>query len=90
MFFNYRWGNKLVIVANQEIRNAMLLPRDMNPEFELHATAYCILERIGRSRRCGELSSALSFLKNGANPIFYFWNKLKRRKIIISQVCKLQ
>lgn len=85
---NFRWDNKLVIVASQRVRYSVLLPGNENPENELTDTAYCILERIGRSRRCGELAPALTFLRNGANPIFYFWNRLKKRKIIKSQVCK--
>lgn len=82
----YRFGNKLVLVASQALRNFFLIKHDVNPSFELSDVSYCLLERIGRSRRCGELSLALNFMKNGANPTYYFWNKLRRRKIIKTQV----
>lgn len=78
-----------MIVANQDVRNYVLLSGDCHYELEaLDVTTYCILERIGRSRRCGELSISLNFMKNGANPTFYFWNKLRNKKLITSQVMK--
>ena len=75
------------MVANQEVRNYVLLSDNLHYESDvLDVTTYCILERIGRSRRCGELSISLNFIKNGANPTFYFWNKLRRKNLITSQV----
>lgn len=75
-----------MIVATQEVRNFFLIGAFANPEIEIPDISYCILERVGRSRRCGELSVGLNFLRNGANPTFYFWNKLKNHKLITSQV----
>ena len=74
------------MVANQDVRNHFLLNGKLNPEADLPDISYCILERIGRSRGCGEVSSGIQFLKNGANPTFYFWNKLKKYGLITAQV----
>lgn len=82
----FRFGNRLVLVASQSVRNFVLISHDTNPNFELSDVSYCLLERIGRSRRCGELTTSLNFMKNGANPTFYFWNKLRQRNIIKTQV----
>lgn len=76
----------MVIVADQEVRNHFLLVGKVNPEIDIPDISYCILERIGRSRNCGELSIAINFLRNGANPTFYFWNKLRKLGLITAQV----
>lgn len=68
------------------MRNHFLFAGKMNPEADIPDISYCILERIGRSRGCGEISSGIQFLKNGANPTFYFWNKLKKLGLITAQV----
>lgn len=81
----FRWGNRLVIVACQNVRSAILFSGN-HESIEIPDITYCILERIGRARRRGELAVSLTFIKNGANPTFYFWNKLRRKKLITSQV----
>lgn len=80
-----RWGNRLVIVAIQEVRSAILFNGN-HDAVNIPDISYCILERIGRARRRGELSISLNFINNGANPTFYFWNKLRRKQLITSQV----
>lgn len=51
----FRYGNKLVIVANQSYRNALLYG-NADPMLEIPNIEYCMLERIGRSRKLGELT----------------------------------
>ncbi|XP_065212639.1 general transcription factor 3C polypeptide 1 [Planococcus citri] len=82
---NERYPYQLVIVANQDVRNHFLLTSSLNPEADVADISYCILERIGRARRCGEVSCGIQFLRNGANPTFYFWNKLRKLGLVTSQ-----
>lgn len=53
----FRWGRRLVIVANQKVRTNMLVPEDkQSPSLKIPVTYYLLLERIGRSRYLGEAS----------------------------------
>ena len=43
-----RWGEKLVIVACQEMRQTALYGLEVDPSLRLTEKQYCLLERIGR------------------------------------------
>lgn len=50
-----RYGNKFVIVADQDTRTRTLIPQNLYiPEHLIHIEDYVILERVGRSRFHGE------------------------------------
>ncbi|CAO1413423.1 unnamed protein product [Diamesa serratosioi] len=51
------YGKKLVIVGSQNIRNAVLIPKNLSREVDINNAVYCLLERIGRSRYFGEMTS---------------------------------
>lgn len=50
------YGNKLVIVADQRLRDQVLRINNSDPLLELHSVQYCILERVGRCRTLGEVT----------------------------------
>lgn len=52
-----RWGNKLVLVGSQTLRESVLLPPSCTPNLQIGIQQYCMLERIGRARFNGEVTS---------------------------------
>ena len=52
-----KWKDKFVIVANQRLRELVLIPKNICMETELAQVPYCLLERIGRARYFGEMTS---------------------------------
>lgn len=72
--FIFSWGNKFVIVGNQNIRNAALFPDDYMTT-KLPVTHYCLLEAIGRSRFSGQTSSGIWSLQYFMDPSLIFYVK---------------
>lgn len=90
-FFHFRYNQKLVIVANQDLRTSLLIPRNVGREVEINNHAYCILERIGRSRHFGEATSgnfSLNDFVKDSKLLHYFRNILLQNKLVVRQ--KLQ
>lgn len=55
--FVYRYGQKLVLVASQMLRDKVLyISPCIDKFYDLTLNQYIILERIGRSRRMGEIT----------------------------------
>lgn len=52
-----KWKNKFVIVASQRLRELVLIPINICMETEITIVPYCLLERIGRARFFGEMTS---------------------------------
>ena len=54
-----RYGNTLVFVASQLLRNKVLLGPEFDFSVKIPETSYCLLEIIGRARKLGRLHSNL-------------------------------
>ncbi|XP_033731017.1 general transcription factor 3C polypeptide 1-like, partial [Pecten maximus] len=84
------WGEKLVIVASQEIReNAICGPLyDPSHNWSNMLHAYCILERIGRSRYNGCMSVgplSLQLFNMPPKTIFYHTKNLVKLGLVKKQ-----
>lgn len=55
-----KYGNRLVLVASQLLRERVLFGPDVDPFMEISDPAYCLLEWVGRGRQFGRLQSASS------------------------------
>ena len=53
------YGNRLVIVASQLLRDKVLLGPEFDASISIPETSYCLLEIIGRARKLGRLQSNL-------------------------------
>lgn len=86
--FSFRYGTKLVIVANQSLRRTILM-EDADPLLELQNVEYCILERIGRSRKLGVLTQGVMSLSNqfkmDAKSVFHYKKHMIRCGLIEKQ-----
>lgn len=84
-----RWNHQLVIVANQAARLQALCNSDVNPNLELTAMQYCVLERIGRSRYHGEVTQgkvSLQVIGEDPKTIFYLRKHLHKHRLITKQM----
>uniref|UniRef100_A0A3B4EAN5 B-block binding subunit of TFIIIC domain-containing protein n=1 Tax=Pygocentrus nattereri TaxID=42514 RepID=A0A3B4EAN5_PYGNA len=84
----FRWyGEKLVLVASQELRYRALIGDEGNPELKLSDYSYCILERLGRARWQGEIQRDLhiSSFKLDAGKVHYLRKSLDRNGLITLQ-----
>ncbi|XP_075755286.1 general transcription factor 3C polypeptide 1 isoform X1 [Pelodiscus sinensis] len=82
-----KWGEKLVIVASQDLRYRTLIGWEGDPDLKLPDFSYCILERLGRSRWQGELQRDLhsGAFKVDAGKIHYHRRVLDRNGLISMQ-----
>jgi general transcription factor 3C polypeptide 1 len=54
------YGNTLVLVASQLLRNKVLLGPEFDVSVKIAEASYCLLEIIGRARKLGRLHSTLA------------------------------
>uniref|UniRef100_A0AAY5EMI3 B-block binding subunit of TFIIIC domain-containing protein n=1 Tax=Electrophorus electricus TaxID=8005 RepID=A0AAY5EMI3_ELEEL len=82
-----RWGDKLVLVASQNVRYHSLIGYEGNPEIKLSDHSYCILERLGRARWQGELQRDLHtcVFKIDAGKLHYLRKSLDKNGLITLQ-----
>ncbi|UYV78261.1 GTF3C1 [Cordylochernes scorpioides] len=83
------WGQALVLVASQSSRWKALVGSEANPQLELSAIQFCMLERIGRSRYMGEVTLGklgLSCLNENPKTLHYLRKLLVREKLITKQM----
>lgn len=83
------WGEKLVIVASQNLRSMSLFGPDRDPNMRLLDLPYCILERIGRSRYIGELTrghNSLAVFSDSPKLMFHYFKLLIRLSLVRKQV----
>ncbi|XP_062576094.1 general transcription factor 3C polypeptide 1-like, partial [Saccostrea cucullata] len=79
-----RYGNSLVIVGSQEQRLTALCGEELDPSslYNMADIGFCVLERIGRSRRAGELSVGESSLQVfNIQPKSMFYHSLRLIKL---------
>ncbi|XP_069101593.1 general transcription factor 3C polypeptide 1-like [Argopecten irradians] len=84
------WGEKLVIVASQEIRENVICGQLYDPTHKWSSlpNAYCILERIGRSRYNGCMSVgplSLQIFNMAPKTIFYHTKNLIKLGLVKKQ-----
>nr|XP_033818904.1 general transcription factor 3C polypeptide 1 isoform X2 [Geotrypetes seraphini] len=82
-----RWGDKLVIVASQNLRYRALIGWQGDPELILPDYSYCILERLGRARWEGELQRDLhnDAFKTDAGKLHYHRKVLIKNGLVTMQ-----
>ncbi|XP_053333038.1 general transcription factor 3C polypeptide 1-like isoform X1 [Clarias gariepinus] len=82
-----QWGEKLVMVASQQVRIRALIGSEGNPEVRLSDLSYCILERLGRARWQGELQKDLQSIasKLDSGKIHYLRKSLDKNGLITMQ-----
>ncbi|XP_058798386.1 general transcription factor 3C polypeptide 1 [Phymastichus coffea] len=82
-----KYGQKLVIVASQDLRENALIDSTVSPIIQLSLPHYCLLERIGRTRKMGEISIKKSaHIKEDAKTLFYMRKVLLEQGLIRKQV----
>ncbi|XP_063842783.1 general transcription factor 3C polypeptide 1-like isoform X2 [Scylla paramamosain] len=83
------YGRQLVLVASQLLRNkALCITACIDKFYDLTINQYIILERIGRSRRMGEITQGkVSLASMGENPktMFYHRKRLLKLNLITKQ-----
>uniref|UniRef100_A0A6P7FFU9 General transcription factor 3C polypeptide 1 n=1 Tax=Diabrotica virgifera virgifera TaxID=50390 RepID=A0A6P7FFU9_DIAVI len=84
-----KYGRKLVIVADQKQRIKALCGNLIDPCIDFLNAEYCILERIGRSRRLGELTqgnvSISRAFKMDPKTLFHYKKELYCSDLISKQ-----
>lgn len=82
-----KYGQKLVIVASQNLRENALIDGSVSPIIQLSLPHYCLLERIGRTRKIGDISIKKSaHIKEDAKTLFYMRKVLLEQGLIRKQV----
>ncbi|KAG5885477.1 hypothetical protein JTB14_005068 [Gonioctena quinquepunctata] len=80
------FGQKLIILASQNLRTVALLSELTDPLIEMQNMEYCILERIGRSRKHGLLTqgnmSISSAFKMDPKSVFHYKKQLYNNHLI--------
>lgn len=64
------------MVANQTVRENILIPTYIDPLIKLTITHYCVLEKVGQSRFMGETTLgkySLNSICTDAKTAFYYW-----------------
>ncbi|KAL7031565.1 hypothetical protein ACKWTF_007059 [Chironomus riparius] len=82
------FGEKLVVVASQKLRNSVLIPSNIGRECDINNHVYCILERIGRSRYFGETTSgpySLNDYVKDSKLLHYFRMCLLKNNLVFRQ-----
>lgn len=84
-----RWGNRLVIAADQITRaRALIGPNNTLTDLDLTEMKYCILERIGRSRYLGQTTQGrqdLRVFNLTHSSMFILRKQLVQRNLITKQ-----
>lgn len=83
-----RYNQRLVIVASQAVRNSLLIPKNAGLDCDINNHAFCILERIGRSRHFGEMTSgpfSINDFVKDSKLIHYFRNTLLKHGLVVRQ-----
>ncbi|XP_012286729.1 general transcription factor 3C polypeptide 1 isoform X2 [Orussus abietinus] len=84
-----KYGEQMVIVASQDLRDCALLGSDVCPILELNSQQHCYLERVGRARYHGEVTQgklSLGLLKEDPKTLFYRKKLLFGHKLITKQI----
>ena len=84
---NEKYGQRLVIVASQSLREQSIISSNVNSSVQLPLTHFCLLERIGRARKNGDVTvKKSSNIKEDAKALFYIRKNLQQHGLIRKQV----
>ena len=75
------------------MRNTVLIPRNIGHDCDINNHAYCVLERIGRSRHFGELTSgpfSINEFVKDSKLIHYFRNTLVKSELVVRQYIQMK
>ena len=83
-----RWGDCLVMVASQEVREKAILGLDCDPNVPLSDIQYCLLEHIGQARYNGRMQKYISsnFFKVESRTTFHHLKILRKAHLVTMQV----
>ena len=89
LYYLSSYGDTLLLVGCQELRERALFPVDKAPTFEISDIQYCLLEVVGRARHCGILRTTLTnkYLKIDARSTFHHVKTLKKAGLLSVKVC---
>lgn len=82
------YGQKFVIVASQGLRERALVGDTACPVMEMNVLQYCFLERVGRARYHGDVSSGktgIGSISDDPKSLFYHRKFLLKQKLITKQ-----
>ncbi|XP_044265440.1 uncharacterized protein LOC123011855 isoform X2 [Tribolium madens] len=79
------YDQKLVFVADQDLRNKALIDEEADPNIDLLDLEYCILEKIGRSRDQGEITQSKIPLINDSKKAYHKRKILLNYSLIVQQ-----
>ncbi|CAG9770226.1 unnamed protein product [Ceutorhynchus assimilis] len=85
------YGNKLVLVADSDLRKNAIVDKLADPNYEVIDVEYCVLERIGRARHFGEVTLGSASLAQALNmdtrSLHHYSKNLKKENFIMGQFC---
>ncbi|CAG9861769.1 unnamed protein product [Phyllotreta striolata] len=84
-----RYGLKLAIVADQNLRTLALCGDQIDPLISFLNAEFCLLERVGRSRKLGELTQGHTSIGSAfdmdAKTVFHYKKQLTARRLVSHQ-----
>ncbi|XP_077977652.1 general transcription factor 3C polypeptide 1-like [Glandiceps talaboti] len=81
-----KWGDRLILVASQDLRNLAIFGKEADPEVELSDMHHAILEKLAKSRHLGQLQPEIcSSFNIDAKNMFYQRKKLFAKGYITVQ-----
>ena len=88
VLFCIRWGDCLVLVASQELRNKAIFGLNFDPHVFLSDVQYCLLEYVGQARYKGRMqrSMSTSYMNIESKSTFHHLKGLKTMGLISMQV----
>ena len=85
---SYSYGNSLVLVASQELRERSLVPVTQSPPGDINDVQYCLLEVVGCSRHYGTCRPYITnkYFKIDARSLYHHSKELKKHGLVVIKV----
>ncbi|XP_022784579.1 general transcription factor 3C polypeptide 1-like [Stylophora pistillata] len=82
-----RWGDCLVMVASQDVREKAIFGLDCDPYLSLSDIQFCLLEHIGQARYSGRMQKSISsnFFKVESRTTFHHLKLLRKAHLVTMQ-----
>ena len=82
------YGNSLVLVASQELRERALVPLTQSPPGDINDIQYCLLEVVGCSRHYGTNRPYITnkYFKIDARSLYHHCKELRKHGLIVIKV----
>ncbi|KAK3698321.1 hypothetical protein QZH41_017686, partial [Actinostola sp. cb2023] len=84
-----RWGDRLVIVASQDMRDSAVIGEGMDPNVTINTFQFCVLEHVGQSRACGRLQRFMAAHFHCDAKSFFFHLKTFNEKGFIRKEVRI-